>query len=529
MRLAAIFALLAALLSPAAVAQDSAPAAAAAAAARLHHLFDDEAPTPFLNGGALVRERGRMVFRSNMGFADYRLRTRLTADAVFQTASMAKPFTATAVLQLRDAGRLRLDDAVARHLPGFPFPGITIRHLLTHTSGLPDLELFEGLVAAQPDHVVTGADLIPALTAWKKPLASSPGERFSYSNTNYQLLALLVEKVSGRPFGSYVRAHIFAPAGMRSSYILGTAPLAGPPKQMATSHVHAVMFRTDPEDPSALDLGDARKMRPFRYELGNLGSTIGDQNLFTTLDDLARFDTALTAGRLLSRATQEEAYTPARLNDGSSYLDAEEYQLYGVRCSYGLGWEVCRHPRYGRIVGHAGFNRGIFTMLYRNLDRRQFIAAFDNGDTSEFSARFASVARVLNGEPALAIERRRSLTRAYGEMLVRSGPTAALLLYNELHAQDTTWATTRGGMNALGYDLLRNGYPALSLEPFRLNLVAFPNEAGGYDSYGEALAANHALTDAALAYRRSLALNPENERGRQALKDIDERLRAPAK
>ena len=132
----------------------------------------------------------------------------------------------------------------------------------------------------------------------------------------------------------------------------------------------------------------------------------------------------------------------------------------------------------------------------------------------------------MNGEPALKVERRRSLTRAYGEALVRDGPTAALLLYNEMHPQSATWNVTRGGMNALGYDLLRNGYPTLSLEPFRLNVIAYPSEAGVYDSYGEALAANGALADAALAYRRSLALKPDNEQGRQALKDIDERLRA---
>lgn len=504
------------------------PSSPDAASEHLRHLFLDEAPTPFLNGGVIVLLRGRTVFRASMGSADFRLGTKVTPESSFQTASAAKPFTSTAILQLRDAGRLRLDAPVAQYLAGFPFRDITVRHLLSHTSGLPDLELFEELVAAQPGHVVTGADLIPALRAWKQALPFSAGERFAYSNINYQLLALIVEKIDRQPFGIYVRRHIFEPAGMRSSFILGTAPLAKARERPVTSHMHVVMYRSDPEDVTRVDFPDARRMRPFRYELGNLGSTIGDQNLFTTLDDLARFDRALATGKLLSQKTQEEAYAPVRLNDGSLYLDAEEYQPYGARCSYGLGWEVCRHPSYGRIVGHAGFNRGIFTMLYRNLDRGQMIAMFDNGDTGDFSARFASVADVLNGSPVPALERRKSLTRAYGEALVRDGPTAALLLYGELRPQETIWTSTRGGMNALGYDLLRNGYPALAIEPFRLNVINYPGEAGGYDSYGEALAANGALDDAARAYRRSLALNPDNARGRQALQEIEKKRRGPA-
>ena len=518
MRLLTTLACLSVIGAPIASAQEW---GASTPAVRLNHLFNDPAPTPFLNGGILVSEHGHTVFRTEMGFADFRLGTPVRAVSVFQTASASKPFTATAILQLRDARRLGLNDPVARYLPGFPFPDIQIRHLLSHTSGLPDLELFEELIVKDPAHIVSSGDLVPALRAWRQPLPFRPGERFQYSNVNYQLLALIVEKAGRQQFGSYVRDHIFAPAGMRSSYVLGTRPLTKGGGDPVTDHMHVVMYRPQPEDVSHLQLSDAQKMRPFRYELGNLGSTLGDQNLFTTLDDLARFDRALTNGRLLSLKTQEEAYAPVRLNDGNTYLDAEEYQLYGVRCSYGLGWEVCEHPRYGRLVGHAGFNRGIFTMLYRNLTRGQLIVMFDNGDTSDFTGKFVAVTKVLNGEGATKLDRRRSLTRAYGEVLVRDGPTAALLFYLERCPHEDLWATTRGGMNALGYDLLRNGYPALALEPFRLNIIAYPSQAGGYDSYGEALATNGRTAEAIIAYRRSLALNPDNANGREKLKDLE--------
>lgn len=483
-------------------------------------LFSPADPPPFLNGGLIVAQDGRTLFRGATGMADFAKGTPNRADSVFQLASAAKPFTSTAILQLRDRGRLSLDDPVVRHLPGFPYPKITIRHLLWHTSGLPDLELFEPLIAAKPDHVVTGSDLVPALAAWSQPLRFEPGAQFRYSNINYQLLALIVERVSGKRFGDYVRDSIFRPAGMRSSYVLGTRAI-GAHRDPVANQVLAVMYQPIPEDVRRLDYPDKRMMRPYRYEGFNLGSTVGDQNLFSTLDDLVRFDTALRSGRILSLRSQEEAYAPVKLNDGTLYDEPSEYELYGARCSYGMGWEVCRHPTRGRLVGHAGFNRGIATMLYRGLDRRQLVAMYDNGDSDAFGPKFASVVNILNGDPPLPISRTRSLTREYGRTLLAEGPTAALILYNRLKADNEHWASTAAGMNRLGYDLLHNGHTALALEPFRLNVILNPADGNLYDSLAEALAANGRTDEAILAYRRSLELKPDNARGREALQKLE--------
>jgi CubicO group peptidase (beta-lactamase class C family) len=481
---------------------------------------------PFLNGGLIVADRGKVLFTHAAGMADFRTRQAIDAESVFPLASGAKPFTSLAVLQLRDRGRLRLDDPVDRHLAGFPYPAITIRHLLSHTSGLPDLELFEPLIAAEPDHVVTGADLVPALAAWKKPLRFQAGSDFRYSNINYQLLALIVERVSGQRFGDYVRDRIFRPAGMRSSYVRGTRAL-GRHREPVTRHVLAVMYRTEPEDVQHLAYRDRIMMRPYRYEGHNLGSTVGDQNLFSTLGDLVRFDRALASGRLLSASSQEEAYAPVRFNDGRVYDEPQEYELYGARCSYGLGWEVCRHPVRGRLVGHAGFSRGIASMLYRELDSGRFVAMYYNGDGSSFGPKFASVVNVSHGLAPLDLPVRRSLTREYGRVLVESGPTAALIHYNRLRSDTDRWTSTPAGMNQLGYDLLHNGHEGLALEPLRLNLILNPTDANAYDSYGEALAVNGRRDEAILAYRRALELDPAREKSRAALQSLEAEVRPP--
>ncbi|MEQ1820157.1 MAG: serine hydrolase [Terricaulis sp.] len=498
----------------------AAPAVAQTPRARIEAILASDTEQPVINGGVLAVSEGRVVYRGAAGFADFAAPRRVRVDDVFQVASMAKPFTSTAVLQLRDGGVLRLDDRVSQYLEGFPFETITIRHLLTHTSGLPDLELFEAMIEADPDHVANGNDLVPALRAWSQPLAFEAGAQFRYSNTNYQLLALIVSRVSGERFGAYVRDHIFRPAGMRHSYVLGTAPLSRT-RAPVLNQSFATMFAETQQDVRTIQVNDPRMMGRLRYETFNLGSTLGDQNLFTTLDDLRRFDAALRAGRVLSLATQAEAYAPVRLNDGTEYRESEVYVAYGVPCSYGMGWETCAHPQFGRLVGHAGYNRGIATMFYRNLDRGQMVAAFDNADIGEFAQKIVSVANALNGAAAVEFSRTRSLARVYGRTLVREGATAARALF-DAHRNDTAgWTYSPRGLNQLGYDLLRNGHETLALEPFRLNVELNPEHSGYWDSLGEGLAVNGMRDEAIAAYRRSLQLNPDNESGRAALQRLE--------
>ena len=369
--------------------------------------------TEVFNGALVAAGPQQPEIRLARGMADFAAGRPNHPDAVFQLASAAKPFTAVAVLQLRDKRRLSLDDPVKRHL-------------------------------------------------------------------------------------------------------LGTEALRTPVPPVVRQ-VLAFMFRTTPEDIRTLAYADAVLMRPYRYEGYNLGSTVGDQNLFSTLGDLERFDRALRSGRILSLRSQQEAYRPIRLNNGRDHAEEQVYELYDAKCSYGLGWETCHHPTRGRLVGHAGYVRGIAVMLYRQVDGGRFAAMFDNGDTGEFPKKFASVINILDGLPPLAITRTKSLTRAYGAALVSSGPVPALIRYNQLKANSGEWAGTPAGMNRLGYDLLRNGHPALALEAFRLNVALNPGAANLYDSWAEGLAANGYRQEAIATYRRSLELDPANAAGREAL------------
>ncbi len=482
---------------------------------RLDALFAPFDGEPYLNGGILIAEDGKVVYQRAFGEADVAMHTRNEIDSRFQLASMSKVFTSIAILQLAARKRLRLDDPVAHHLHGFPFEGITIRHLLSHTSGLPDLELYEALVAEHPSRIIRNRDVIPALIAWKKPLPFTPGSEFRYSNTNYVLLALIVEEASGMTYARFLERSIFSPAAMHDSYVLEDAE--SPDPRRVTNHILPAMYDTVPVDVRRVNLRDPIRMRRIRYESLNLGATLGDQNIISTTADVLRFVQAFLSGKLVSTAAMKDATTPFRLRGGNVHYD-EPGPPFATHCSYGLGWETCAD-----MIGHSGSNRGIATMLYFDPTHRRTIVMFDNFDGEDFGRKLASVINVLNEKPPLDVDRRKAITREYGRALIDRGAAEALIAYNRMRADPMHYTTgSQRATNILGYDLLHNGYVAESLETFRLNVILHPQDANVYDSYGEALAASGRTADAIAMYERSRELNPANEAAKRAL----ERLRA---
>jgi len=133
-------------------------------------------PQTSLNGNVLAAEKGKIIYQRSFGWADAKNRAPNNDNSKFDIASITKTFTSTAILQLRDRGKLDLDVPLAKYFPDFPYPEITVRHLLSHTGGLPDNQIFEEPAGDAPDKTFTNADIIPALKSWKRPLLFKPGE-----------------------------------------------------------------------------------------------------------------------------------------------------------------------------------------------------------------------------------------------------------------------------------------------------------------------------------------------------------------
>ncbi|MGM0505108.1 MAG: serine hydrolase domain-containing protein, partial [Bacteroidota bacterium] len=182
-------------------------------AAILDSIIQQKTERFHFNGSILVGYKGNCIYNQSFGYADIRKREPLSSDAIFQLASVSKQFTAMAVMILRDQNKLSYDDSVTRYIPDFPYPEMTIRMLLNHTSGLPNyMWLVEHHWKGEnpPDN----ADIMKMMAKHKLSLYFTPGRRFNYSNTGYVVLASVVENVSGMPFADFLGQNIFQPLNM---------------------------------------------------------------------------------------------------------------------------------------------------------------------------------------------------------------------------------------------------------------------------------------------------------------------------
>jgi CubicO group peptidase (beta-lactamase class C family) len=469
------------------------------------------------NGNILVADNGSPVIDFSSGYADFGALRPNTSASLFNLASISKVITATAVLQLRDKGRFSLNDPVTQHLPDFPYTGVRICHLLTHTSGLPDLELFEALVKSHPDTIITNRNVLPELRCWKGGLYFKPGDQFRYCNTEYNLLALLVEKAGGMPFYSYLKKYIFGPAGMKDTY------LVSPGSQKADNLIALPQMKPHPGYDTSFVVTDSLKR--FRYLTYNNGGTTGQGNVMSTTADILRFDQAYFNGKLLKTSSMAEAMTPVKLNNGTVCYALRMDTMEGEgKMTYGMGWEIFEQADFGRSVGHGGFKFGLATFYIHNLTNNQTIVGFDNTAGSEFGRFITSSLLLLNSKLPMPFRTSRSLVTLYGMSLVKEGADHAAVVFNAHKADSKGYYLNEAEMNDLGYDLFYMsdipGHREMALEVFKLATFIFPESFNTYDSYGQLLRDSGKKQDAILMYKKSIALNPDNEDGKRILSQL---------
>ncbi len=286
------------------------------------------------NGSVLLAREGEVLFSHSFGFADFRNDAPLTTKTPFQLASISKTFTATATLMLHDRGKLHLDDPVAKHIPEFQYPDITIRHLLSHTSGLHNyMYLLERYWdEARPP---TNEDVLDLFTEYPMYLNFRPGTRFDYSNTGYAFLGLLIERVSGKTFASFMHEEIFDPLGMKHTFVYDPGLPEGTPKERAFG------FRR---------WGNTHIIIPDVVHDG----VMGDKGIYSDIHDLYRWDRAIAEGSLLSDSLWHTAFKHTRLVNNRT-----------VR--YGMGWRLQSYM--GKAVAHhPGRWNGFRTSLKRFVD-----------------------------------------------------------------------------------------------------------------------------------------------------------------
>jgi CubicO group peptidase (beta-lactamase class C family) len=313
-------------------------------------------------GLSLAILRGDSVLLSRgYGYANVELRALASDSTIYQSGSVGKQFTAAAVVMLAEEGRLSLDDSITHYFPKPPraWRGITIRHLLTHTSGIPDYA--DSTLDLRRDYT---EDQLVRLAA-KMPLKFRPGERWSYSNTGYLLLGILIHRVTGTFYGEFLRDRIFTPAGMTTTRIISEADIV-------------------PNRSAGYRLEDG-KLQNQEWVSPSLNTT-ADGSLYFSVRDLSRWAIALNHKRVPSQAGLDSSWTPVRLNDGGTY-------------PYGFGWGI-EQQRGFRRIGHRGSWQGFRTSIERYPDFNLTVVVLSNLAEAEPESIAQGIAGIV--EPKLA-------------------------------------------------------------------------------------------------------------------------------
>lgn len=295
------------------------------------------------NGSFLVAKNGEIVYEHYSGFRNPRIRRdSITPSTSFHLASVSKTFTAMAILKLWQDGKLQIDAPVSTYLPGFPLPGVTVRLLLNHRSGIPNYVHYMERLGWDRKRTVTNQDVLDFLIARQKDIQlATPNTHFSYSNTNYALLALIIEKVSGQNYGEFLRLTFFEPLGMKDSYV----------------------FNDKMKEQSLSSFFYSGREYAFDY----LDMVYGDKNVYSTVRDLLKWDQALKGGMLFKPETLAAAYT--------GYSNEKK----GIN-NYGLGWRMQILPNGKKFIYHNGWWHGNRTAFYRLIDENATIIALSNND-----------------------------------------------------------------------------------------------------------------------------------------------------
>lgn len=288
------------------------------------------------NGNILYAKKGEVVYEACIGFGDLtRNEEPLTVNSAFQLASVSKMFAATAIMILKEEGKLHYDDPVVNYIFGFHYKDITIRHLLTHRSGLPR---YMSLADQHWDQSksISNRDVVDLMIRYHPDPYFKAGNGFHYCNTNYALLACIVEAASKLGFDRFVKSRIFDPAGMQDAFVYN----------------HNGMDEIPLKIPAGVT-GHEVQRRGFRQIGDNyLNGVMGDKGVYASITDLYRFDSALRAGIIVSSEEQEEAYSP-----GSPARKGKD--------NYGFGWRL-RHDMDSTVY-HFGWWKGFRSYFIRDL------------------------------------------------------------------------------------------------------------------------------------------------------------------
>lgn len=305
-------------------------------AAKVNEFYDTHLVRTGFNGAILVAKNGHIIFEKYRGYSDFRTKDTITEHSPFHLASISKTFTGMMVLKLWEEGKLSLDDTLQKYFPKLPYHGITIRMLLCHRSGLPNYLYFMDSFWDRHKEM-TNQDVLNAMIVHHPAVQALPDKHFQYCNTNFLLLALIVEKITGQPFPEYMKANLFEPLGMHDTYIFSKKDSANYNPTWSVS-------------------------RP--YPMDEFDCTYGDKNVYSTVRDLLAWDKSLYECSFLKKSTLDMAFTPTSHERKSMH-------------NYGLAWRMFIKGQ-DTVIYHNGKWHGTNTSFIRLVQDTATIIVLGN-------------------------------------------------------------------------------------------------------------------------------------------------------
>jgi len=313
------------------------------------------------NGTILVAEKGKPVYQQALGYADYNSKRMLNDSSVFELASVSKQFTAMGIMILKDRKLLSYENNIKKYFPQLPYDNITIRNLLTHTSGIPSYEdQFEKNWDRKK--IAFNKDIIEMLVQLHDTLFFKPGTKWRYSNTGYALLASIIEKVSGMSYNDFMVINIFQPLGMKHTFIYNSRRTTNKfPDNYALGFVYSDSLKK-------YILPDDLPIYSMVYYLDGI---VGDGTVNSTIGDLFKWDRALYSNKLVSKASLDEMLSPLVR---TSPTDSTSF--------YGFGVNVQPKSDKGKVISHGGGWPGYRTVIVRRTEIERTVIILSNAESN---------------------------------------------------------------------------------------------------------------------------------------------------
>lgn len=417
------------------------------------------------NGTIVVSENGKVIYRNAFGYSNKETKQQLNPKSCFDLASVSKQFTAMGIMILKENNKLSYDDKLIKYFPEFPAYAndITIRNLMNHTSGLPHFDDF-----TDQDNL-TNSEVLKILINRDK-LISKPGEKYTYNNGGYVMLALIIEKVSGLSLATFLKENIFDPLKMKNTLVYSDPAFKIKNRAIGYNRIGEI------DD----------------YKITRTGST----GMFSNVDDLFLWQQSLYTQKLVSKKTMDEAFTAATLNNGSV-------------SNYGFGWRISK-DKLQKSVEHSGRQFGYRTFIKRNLTKNNsYILLTNYGDAIALNEINLAIDNILSSNPYV-LPKIPVFSKLKEALENNSTEKAIEITRKAIKEKPAEFVIDDDAINELGYKYLgeRKINDALSL--FKFNIELNPKSSNAYDSLGQVYLAVNDTINAVENYKKSVKLDPNN-------------------